>query len=227
MVSPSKEFGHSGVRLAYDTVAKSYAEHFPDVSAESPLELAMVDAFAEAVANDGGGSVLDAGCGTGRMSRYLTGRSCEVQGIDLSPRMVAIARRDQPDVEFAVGSLTDLPFGDDEFAGVMLWYSAIHTPPEGQAYIFAEAARVLRPGGHLLIAFQSGEGTRDVSAAYRRVGHDVVLERYLFTPDVVASHLADAGLTELTRMVRRARDDERDDQAVLLARATPAVGGSV
>ena len=49
--------------------------------------------------------------------------------------------------------------------GVLLWYSIIHTPPAGQARIFAEAARVLRPGWPPLVGFQSGEGTRDVSAA--------------------------------------------------------------
>ena len=43
-----------------------------------------------------------------------------------------------PGPEFTVGSLTDLPYPDDRFAGVMLWYSIIHTPPAGLARIFAE-----------------------------------------------------------------------------------------
>ena len=115
--------------------------------------------------------------------------------------------------------MTDLPFPDDEFAGVLLWYSIIHTPPAGQARIFAEVARVLRPGGHLLVGFQSGEGTRDVSAAYSRFGHDVRLERHLYTADQVAARIEAAGLREVSRLVRRAQGNERDDQAVVLARA--------
>ena len=72
----------------------------------------------------------------------------------------------------------------------------------------------------LLVGFQSGEGTRDVSAAYRRFGHEVELERHRYTADQVTSQLQAAGLREVCRLVRRAQATERDDQAVLLARAT-------
>lgn len=212
------DFGQLGVRRAYDTVAQTYATHIPDTRAESPLELSVVDAFVAAVTAEEDALVLDAGCGAGRMSRHLADRGCPVQGVDLSPGMVDMARRDHPDLEFSVASLTDLPFPDDRFAGVMIWYSAIHTPPEGQPRIFAEAARVLRPGGHLVIGLQAGEGTRDVSAAYRRLGHEVELERHLYTPDEIAAFASDVALMEVARMVRRAQGQERDDQAALLAR---------
>jgi hypothetical protein len=68
------------------------------------------------------------------------------------------------------------------------------------------------------VGFQSGEGTRDVSGAYRRFGHEIQLQRYLFTADQVASQLEAAGLREVCRLVRRAQGMERDDQAVLLAK---------
>jgi hypothetical protein len=60
---------------------------------------------------------------------------------------------------------------------------------------------------------------RDVSAAYRQFGHEVQLERYLYTADHVASQIEAAGLREVRRMVRRGQGRERDDQAVLLAKA--------
>lgn len=224
--SLSDELGRPGVQRAYDVVAGTYADYFPDTRAESPLELAMVDAFAAAVTSGDEARVLDAGCGAGRMSRYLADRGCTVEGVDLSPGMVDMARRDHPDLDFAVASLTDLPFPDDTFAGVMVWYSAIHTPPQGQPQIFAEVARVLRPGGHLVIGLQSGTGTRDVSAAYAKVGLEVELERYLYTAGEVAAFAADVGLTEVARMVRRARGSEKDDQVAILAQSTPAVSGS-
>ena len=217
--SPSDPLDFSGVRLAYDTVAEDYATYLPDTRAEAPLELAMIDAFAETVAASEDPRVLDAGCGAGRMSRYLAECGCLVHGVDLASSMVAMARRNHPDLMFTVGSLTDLPYPNEQFAGVMLWYSIIHTPSVGQAHIFAEAARVLRPTGHLLVGFQAGEGTRDVSAAYRRFGHEVQLERYLYTADQVATRIEAAGLREVRRMVRRAQGGERDDQAVLLAKA--------
>jgi SAM-dependent methyltransferase len=217
--SAADPLDYGSVRHAYDTVAEDYATHLPDTRAEAPLDLAMVDAFAEAVTPADAARVLDAGCGAGRMSRYLADRGCGVEGVDLSPRMVAMARRDHPDLGFVVGSLTDLPYADGQFAGVMLWYSIIHTPPAGQARIFAEAARVLRPGGLVLVGFQSGEGVCDVSSAHRKFGHEVRLERHLYTADEVVARLAGAGLREVCRLIRRPQGAERDAQAVVLARA--------
>ena len=211
---------YSGVRRAYDTVVEDYATRFPDTTAEDPLDLAMVDAFAAAVVAGGAPRVLDAGCGTGRMTRHLTDRGCRAEGVDLSPGMIARARRLHPGLNFAVASLTGLPYPDGTFAGVMLWYSIIHTPPAGQDRIFAEAARVLEPGGHLLAGFQSGQGRRDVGELYRALGHDVDLERHNYTADQVATRAAAAGLEEVARMVRRARPHERDGSAALLFRAT-------
>ncbi|MFG1839667.1 class I SAM-dependent DNA methyltransferase [Micromonospora sp. NPDC049175] len=206
------------MRRAYDTVAEDYATLLPDTRAEAALDLAVVDAFAEAVTAGGDTRVLDAGCGAGRMSRYLTDRGCLVHGVDLSPGMVVRARRDHPDLMFTVGSLTALPYPDGRFAGVLLWYSTIHTPPAGQARVFAEVARVLRPTGHLLVGFQAGEGTRDLSEPYRRrFGHEIHLERHRYTADQVAAEIEAAGLREECRLVRRARGTERDDQAFLLA----------
>jgi hypothetical protein len=118
-----------------------------------------------------------------------------------------------------LGSLLALPCADGAFAGVLLWYSAIHTPPEHHPVLFAEAARVLAPGGHVLVGFQSGHGVRDVGPRYRELGHEVELVRYRLTADEVAQHLAAAGLEEVCRLVRRARPDELDDQASVLARA--------
>lgn len=215
MISPDPD--PSGVRRAYDTVTEDYAARLPDTRAETSLDLAMLDAFADAVGTDEGSPILDAGCGTGRMSRYLAARGHLVEGVDLSPGMVQMARRDGEGLVFGVGSLTDLPYADDRFAGVLLWYSIIHTPTSGLPRVLAEASRVLRPGGHQLVGFQAGEGTRDVSPAYRRTGHEVVLERYLHTPDEVAAGLGAVGLHETARLVRRGEGSERDDQAVLRA----------
>ena len=64
MPSAPEPLGSRSVRRAYDTVAGDYAARLPDTRAEAPLDLAMVDAFAEAVTSGGDARVLDAGCGT-------------------------------------------------------------------------------------------------------------------------------------------------------------------
>lgn len=207
--------GYTSVRHAYDTVASDYATHLPDTRAEAPLDLAMVDAFVAAVGP--GADVLDAGCGAGRMSRYLADRGVRPRGVDLSSGMVAMARRDHPDLGFGVASLHALPFEDASLDGVLLWYSVIHTPPAGLGRVLAEAVRVTRPGGHLLVGAQSGHGTRDVGPSYRRIGHEITLERHLYTADDLTAALEVAGAREVARLVRRATRSERDDQTVVLA----------
>lgn len=205
------------VRHAYDTVAEDYATYLPDTSAEAPLDLAMVAAFVEAVGTGPRSRVLDAGCGAGRMTKHLADLGCEVEGLDLSPGMVKQARRHHPELGFVVGSLMDLPYPGSTFAGVLLWYSTIHTPPAQCRQVFTEVARVLQPGGHVLVGFQAGDGVRDVAPAYRPFGHEVELVRHLCTPAEMSAHLRAAGLREVARLVRRPSGSERDDQAFVLA----------
>ena len=204
------------MRSAYDEVAETYARRHPGTGAESRVELAMLEDFAERVS---GGTVLDAGCGTARISRFLAERGCRAVGVDVSPGMLQVARRDHPEVPVCRGSLRSLPIADACVDGVLLWYSAIHTEPESRPLLLREVARVLRPGGHVLLGFQHGEGVVDVSERYREMGHEVRLLRYRFTADELATELAAVGLREIARLVRAAEPDERDDQAALLARS--------
>ncbi|WP_206050947.1 class I SAM-dependent methyltransferase [Nocardioides speluncae] len=206
---------YASVQDAYDTVAESYAALIPDLRPEATLDLAMVDAFVAAVGS--GGRVLDAGCGAGRLSRYLADRDLAVEGVDLSPGMVAMARRDHPDLRFRVGSISDLPYESGVFDGVLLWYSTIHTEREHQQRLYDEAGRVLRAGGHLLVGFQAGEGMHDTSATYAPYGHDVTLVRYRFQAEEVIEWLTSAGLPAIARFDRRPVGAERDDQVILLA----------
>ncbi len=105
MTRPAGPADYQPVQQAYDTVADDYAAHLPDTRAEAALDLAMLDHFAATV-RTGGGAVLDAGCGAGRMTRYLADQGCSVEGLDPSPAMVAAARRDHPDLTFAVLTCT-------------------------------------------------------------------------------------------------------------------------
>jgi ubiquinone/menaquinone biosynthesis C-methylase UbiE len=206
-----------GVRVAYDEVADSYADYFRSTEPEQSVELAMIDHFASLLSGER--KVLDAGCGAGRLLPLLAALDCRVEGVDLSPGMVRRAQLDHPSFATRVGSLTQLPYPDASFDGYFSWYSTIHSPDADLPRIFGQARRVLRTGGALLVAFQSGSGTRDVANAYRRHGHDITLERYNRTPTEVAEVLAVTGLQEVARLERRsAGAHERDSQAVLVAR---------
>ncbi|WP_104525583.1 class I SAM-dependent DNA methyltransferase [Blastococcus atacamensis] len=204
--------GHDAVRAAYDAVAEDYAVLLRGELAGKPLDRALLATFAELVED---GPVLDAGSGPGRIAGHLASLGVDVSGIDLSPGMVAVARRDHPMLRFDVGSLTALELPDASFAGVVAWYSLIHLPPEQLPLAAAELARVPRPGGALLTAFQVGDECVRLDRPY---GHDVELHAYRLHPGRVADVLGAAGLPVMARTVREPGPQERTRQAYLLAR---------
>ncbi|PHQ49618.1 hypothetical protein BLA24_26730 [Streptomyces cinnamoneus] len=207
------------VRTFYDAVAVDYADRYRDQLAAKPLERAMLAGFADLVRGGGGGPVADLGCGEGRVTAHLHALGLSVRGIDLSPRMIELARRDRPGLRFDVGSMLALDLPDGALAGALAWYSIIHTPQERLPDLFAELHRVLAPGGHALIAFQVGDEPLHLEGPF---GHDVSLDFHRRRPDRIAELLGEAGLDVTARMVREPEDGvEKVEQAFLIARKAP------
>ena len=201
------------VRAAYDTVAQSYAELVRIEQVEGVLDVAMLELFITAVRE--GGMVLDAGCGPGRVTRYLNDRGVRAFGIDLSPDMIRVARTIHPDLGFSVGSIDMLGVESGSLAGVLAWYSIIHTRPVDLPGVLGELLRVLEPGGWLLTGHQSGEGSRHLAHAY---GHDIDLTAHLYTAEQVAETIEALGGVVTVRLTRAAERSEKRSQAFVLAR---------
>ncbi|QFG21824.1 trans-aconitate 2-methyltransferase [Actinomadura sp. WMMB 499] len=209
-------------RASYDALAVDYAAWIRDELAAKPLDRAMLDAFAERVRP---GPVADIGCGPGRITAYLHARGVEAFGIDLSPRMIEVARETYPDLRFEAGSMLDPDVAgvpDGSLRGLVAWYSIIHVPEERLPEVLAGFRRVLAPGGHLLLGFQAGD---EVSRRTSAGGHAVSLDFHHRRPDDVADLLVRTGLDVRARLVRE--PDEAGDfaettpQAFLLARRPP------
>jgi uncharacterized protein YhfF len=149
------QFRIDDTRASYDAVAERYAQEIAEELANKPFDREFLDRFAEEVR--GRGRVVELGCGPGHVAAYLAERGVDVSGLDLSPAMVDVARRRNPEIEFDVGDMLDLPFDDGSLAGAVCFYSIIHFDDEQLAVAFAEQARVLRPGGLAAFAFHIGD----------------------------------------------------------------------
>ncbi|MDQ6673227.1 MAG: class I SAM-dependent methyltransferase [Chloroflexota bacterium] len=96
------------------------------------------------------GEALDAACGTGRWAKYLSQRGHSVRGIDESPEMLEVARATTPHVEFSRSDLRSVPLTDASVDLVVCSLALTYLPELDR--VFAEFARVLRPGGHAVIS---------------------------------------------------------------------------
>ena len=205
----------SNTRSSYDTDASGYAAKVRGLLDGSPYLRASLALFAELVRDAGGGPVADVGCGPGYVTRHLHDLGVDAFGIDLSPEMIAIARRDHPDLRFEVGTMTALDLAEDSVAGVLAFWSVIHVPDHAVPGVFGQFHRVLRPGGPLLVGFHVGDQTRHSSEGYS--GRSINVDSHRRRPDQVARWLREAGFTIEAELVMR--PDEEVPGAIILARS--------
>ena len=95
------------------------------------------------------GRVLELGPGYGITTRWLLERSGRVTAVEVDPDLARDLRAELPaEVEVHEGDATALPLPDESFDAVVCFTMLHHVPsPAQQDQLFAEAARVLRPGG--------------------------------------------------------------------------------
>lgn len=204
-------------RAAFDEVADDYARLLPDMTVEAAFDRAALSTFIDRVRAVERARVLDVGCGTGRLVGPMATAGLDVVGVDLSLGMLRVARRAWPDLRCLTAHAAALPLRAGVVDAVLAWYSIINLRPEALPAVFEELARVTRPGGPALVAFQSGAGDRvDRTSAY---GHAVPLTYFRHSVDHVVSAAAAAGFT-VDEVHRRgaSREHETTPQAFILGR---------
>ncbi|MFI7070857.1 class I SAM-dependent DNA methyltransferase [Micromonospora sediminicola] len=192
-------------RTSYDTVATSYADLLRDALAGEPFQRGILGLFAELVRAQESGPVADMGCGPGRITAHLHGLGLDAFGVDLSPAMIEVARRDHPGLRFEVGSMTRLDLADASLTGLLAWFSLIHVPDEDVPGVLAGFHRALRPGGVVLLGFFAGEGSRLKTQGYG--GHPMRVHVHRRPPQRIAAWLDAAGFTVDAEMTHRPAPD--------------------
>jgi SAM-dependent methyltransferase len=202
-------------RDSYDAIAAEYSDLVNSELDDRPLDRALFTAFAELVRAAGNGPVADVGCGSGRVTILLSRLGLDAFGVDLSPGMVALARRDYPQLRFEEGSMLALDMPAASLGGLLGYYSIIHIARERRPELFAGFRRVLIPGGTLMLVFQVGD-EQGHRTDFR--GTPVSVDWYRQRPDELADLLHEAGFELWTTAIRQPEGSEPTEQGYILAR---------
>jgi SAM-dependent methyltransferase len=177
-------FGH---KEAYDAVAEEYAHAYYTELAGKPFDRDVLHKLALRLLHKG--PVLEIGCGPGQIARYLKDQGLEVRGIDLSPAMVSVAERLNPDIPFKTANMLALPEEDNSLAGIAAFYSIICLPRSEIPAALREFHRALMPGGLLLLSFHGGDGGIHADEWF---GKPVSVDVTLFQPAEIEQELREA-----------------------------------
>jgi len=136
------------VRRAWDDVAETYAARRDPSGSDADL---IDDLLADLPAAP---TVLDVGCGDG--ARTLANLPEGAVGLDFSRRGLELARETVPGARLVQGDMTALPVADESGDGITAYHAVFHVPRARHSEVYREFARVLRPGGLVLMTLPSG-----------------------------------------------------------------------
>ena len=193
------------VRTAYAARSAEYIALFGRVDQVAEVDRDFILAWALGLQ----GPVLDVGCGPGQWTHLLSAVGVDAEGVEPVPEFVDSARASYPAQLYRVGRAEDLGVDDAALAGVLAWYSLIHTAPEAIDAPLAEFGRCVRPGGGLALGFFAGARLEPFEHA--------VTTAYFWPIDLLAAHVEAAGFT-VSRTSTRSEPGTRPHGALLAVR---------
>jgi ubiquinone/menaquinone biosynthesis C-methylase UbiE len=194
------------IRSNYDALASAYAREISGELDHRPLERTLLQKFSAAC----DGLICDLGCGPGHVTEYLSRFNVNVIGLDLSSGILKEARARHPKIIFLQGNMMELPFPAAKLAGIIAFYSIIHFDDTQVARAFAEMARVLKPGGLVLLGIHVG---RDVVHVNELWGIPVDFDAAYFDLDELIGSLEIHGF-KIMETVQREPHREVEHQSI-------------
>lgn len=176
------------IRNAYDLAAESYADQCFYELYDKPLDKKLYDLFFERVVNKG--MALEIGCGPGEIANYLKMKGLDIIGLDISEKMIEVAKKLNPFINFRLGDVFDLEFENNSIAGIVAPYLIVNFKLEDVPKALSEMYRVLMNTGQILISFHSGNQELEINDFF--VKGNTIPYTY-FDSDKVRDLIADAG----------------------------------
>lgn len=181
------------VRRAWDEVADAYSRtRDPDGE-----DAALVADLLEDLPPEP--TVLDVGCGDGRRT-LIRLENARAVGLDFARRGLELARQHVPGAALVQGDMVDIPLADESVDGVTAYHAVFHVDRERHTDVYREFARVLRPGGRVLMTvgtsayqqvrsgwmggqmFFSTPGRERTLAQLREAGFELAWDRHVDDP---------------------------------------------
>ncbi|MEU1368716.1 class I SAM-dependent methyltransferase [Streptomyces sp. NPDC005803] len=208
---PPEPGSAADVVRTWDARADHYLRLFRHELDGKPLDREALHAFAGRVGE--GGRVYDAGCGPcGHVTALLAERGLDVLGIDVSPRCVELAGREQPGCRFTV--MDQRETAGERLDGLVSYYSLHDQPKSGLPATLASWAAAVRPGGQLLLVAKEGTGDGVIDDP---LGSDLRVYWAEFTEDELRAAAETAAFRVDACTVREAYEGEIPTRRIHLA----------
>ncbi|RLM87868.1 class I SAM-dependent methyltransferase [Halobellus sp. Atlit-38R] len=174
----------NAIRRAWEDISETYAERRDPSGSDADLLGRLRDELGPDP------TVLDVGCGDG--ARTLANLPPGSIGLDISRRGLELARENVPESHLLQAEMRDFPVRDDSVDAITAYHAVFHVPRAAHPDVYREFARVLRPGGRLLMTLPRGR--------FETVRRGWMGGRMLFSApgrDATLSQLRDAGFGNL------------------------------
>jgi SAM-dependent methyltransferase len=164
-------------RERHDSLAATYHDFF------TPITALAIQPLLDAAGAGAGSNLIDIATGPGSVAAKARQRGAACIGVDLSPEMIALARRSHPDIDFRVAEVEHLPFADGSFDALVCNFGLGHFPwPEAA---LAECRRTLKAGGRLAFSWWDQPDKQRIQGLFREAIAEVGVAP---PPDVPAGH---------------------------------------
>lgn len=182
----------------YDKIAANYAAHYMNELEHKPLDRLLLRDFASE--NKGKGTILDIGCGPGQTTKFLSDEGCtNIIGTDISPVMIAEAKRINLQLNFEVADALSLNYNTDTFAAAVAFYAIVNLDYPVIKTAFTEINRVLKPGAPFLFSFHTGD---DIVHLDELLNENVNIDFYFLDVDSIISLLKETCFSVTDALVR-------------------------